>query len=168
MRACTSPASFHQRACSASGARTAAASARALAAEGCRVAISSSDEQRIEAAAKTLRDEGFDVVARVADVREPDQCRNLVEWAVATLGGLEVLINNTRGPVLGTVAEISSWAFLAPALAIFTPLFDARGVALALTVSAALSFGVLLALVSGRWTWHDLRPGGVLPARGPE
>ena len=88
------------------------ASARALAAEGCRVAISSSDEGRLQAAAEALRMEGHDVVARVADLRLADQCRDLVDWASATLGGLEVLVNNTRGPVLGTVAELddSAWA----------------------------------------------------------
>lgn len=87
------------------------ASARALAAEGCRVAISSSDEQRIQAAASSLRHEGYDVVARVADVRQADQCRDLVAWATATLGGLEVLVNNTRGPMLGSVAELDDKAW---------------------------------------------------------
>ena len=87
------------------------ASARALAAEGCRVAISSSDEDRIQAAARELRDEGYDVVARVADVRQADQCRDLVAWATATLGGLEVLVNNTRGPILGSVAELDDQAW---------------------------------------------------------
>jgi len=88
------------------------ASARALAAEGCRVAISSSNEQRIQAAADALRKRGYDVVARVADLRQADQCRDLVEWATTTLGGLEVLINNTRGPILGSVAELddAAWA----------------------------------------------------------
>jgi len=88
------------------------ASARALAAEGCRVAISSSNEERIQAAAETLRKEGHDVVARVADLKQADQCRDLVEWATATLGGLEVLVNNTRGPILGSVAELddAAWA----------------------------------------------------------
>jgi 3-oxoacyl-[acyl-carrier protein] reductase len=88
------------------------ASARALAAEGCRVAISSSNEERIQAAAETLRKEGHDVVARVADLKQADQCRDLVEWATATLGGLEVLVNNTRGPILGSVAELDdvAWA----------------------------------------------------------
>ena len=87
------------------------ASARALAAEGCRVAISSSDEERIQAAASALRDEGYDVVARVADVRRADQCRDLVAWATVTLGGLEVLVNNTRGPILGSVAELDDLAW---------------------------------------------------------
>jgi len=88
------------------------ASARALAVEGCRVAIASSNEERIQAAANTLRQEGHDVVARVADLRQADQCRDLVEWATATLGGLEVLVNNTRGPILGSVAELddTAWA----------------------------------------------------------
>jgi len=87
------------------------ASARALAAEGCRIAIASSDEERIQAAASALRDEGYDVVARVADVRQADQCRDLVAWATATLGGLEVLVNNTRGPILGSVAELDDQAW---------------------------------------------------------
>jgi 3-oxoacyl-[acyl-carrier protein] reductase len=87
------------------------ASARALAAEGCRVAISSSNEGRIQAAAQTLRHEGYDVVPRVADVRQADQCLDLVEWATTTLGGLDVLVNNTRGPTFGTVAELDDQAW---------------------------------------------------------
>ncbi len=87
------------------------ASARALAAEGCRVAISSSNEERIRAAAEALRGEGYDVVARVADLRQSDQCRDLAAWAITTLGGLEVLVNNTRGPILGSVAELNDQAW---------------------------------------------------------
>ena len=88
------------------------ASARALAAEGCRVAISSSNQAHLQAAVEALRREGHDVVARVADLRQADQCRELAEWAMTTLGGLEVLVNNTRGPVLGRVAELddAAWA----------------------------------------------------------
>ncbi len=87
------------------------ATARALAAEGCRVVISSSDERRIQAAAQTLRNEGHDVAARVADVSQADQCRDLVDWATASLGGLDVLINNTRGPTFGTVADLDDRAW---------------------------------------------------------
>jgi 3-oxoacyl-[acyl-carrier protein] reductase len=75
------------------------------------VAICSSDRERIQAAARTLREEGHDVVARVADLRQADECRDLVEWAITTLGGLDVLVNNTRGPVLGTVAELDDQAW---------------------------------------------------------
>ncbi len=73
--------------------------------------ISSSDEKRIQAAAQSLRNEGHDVVARVADVSQADQCRDLVEWATTTLGGLDVLVNNTRGPTFGTVADLDDQAW---------------------------------------------------------
>jgi O-antigen/teichoic acid export membrane protein len=66
------------------------------------------------------------------------------------LSARRVLTDGAQGlgrPGLGTIAEVSSWVFLLPALGIFTPLWNARGVALALTVSAALSFVVLLVLL---------------------
>jgi O-antigen/teichoic acid export membrane protein len=66
------------------------------------------------------------------------------------LSARRVLTDGAQGlgrPGLGTIAEVSSWVFLLPALGIFTPLWDARGVAAALAVSAALSFVVLLGLL---------------------
>lgn len=87
------------------------------------------------------------------------------------LSARRVLTDGAQGlgrPGLGTVAEISSWAFLVPALAIFTPLLGARGVALALTVSAALSFGVLLVLVTRGRTALEARAGGSQPVQGSE
>ena len=48
------------------------ASARALAAEGCRVAISSSNAQHIEAAKLALHNERHEVQGRVADIRKSD------------------------------------------------------------------------------------------------
>jgi O-antigen/teichoic acid export membrane protein len=66
------------------------------------------------------------------------------------LSARRVLTDGSQGlgrPGLGTIAEVSSWLFLVPALGIFTPLWQARGVALALAVSAGLSFAVLLGLL---------------------
>ena len=87
------------------------AAARALAAEGCRVAISSSNAEHLEAAAQALRAEGRDVQARVADLRQAEQCTSLADWAVTTFGGLDVLVNNTRGPVFGTVQDLDDAAW---------------------------------------------------------
>ncbi len=87
------------------------------------------------------------------------------------LSARRVLTDGAQGlgrPGLGTVAEISSWGFLLPALAIFTPLLGARGVALALTVSAALSFGVLLVLVTRGRTGLEAPAGGAQPVQGSE
>jgi O-antigen/teichoic acid export membrane protein len=87
------------------------------------------------------------------------------------LSARRVLTDGANGlgrPAYGTIAEVSSWIFLVPALAVFTPLLGAKGVALALTVSAGLSFTVLLLLVLSRrgpagWARHA---GRVLLVRG--
>ena len=88
------------------------ASARALAAEGCHVAISSSDDARIQKVAADMGAGGDRVVARAADLRSASDCEELVSWAVGELGGLDVLVNNTRGPVLGAVEHLDdrTWA----------------------------------------------------------
>jgi 3-oxoacyl-[acyl-carrier protein] reductase len=88
------------------------AAAKALASEGCVVAMSSSNEAGIEAAATLLRAEGKQVFAKAADLRRADDCSALVDWAVDQLGGLDVLVNNTRGPVLGRVEELDDAAWL--------------------------------------------------------
>jgi len=88
------------------------AAARALAAEGCKVAVSASDDDRIEAAAAGIRASGGEAIARTADLRSASDCTALVAWAVEELGGLDVLVNNTRGPVLGSVEGLddNAWA----------------------------------------------------------
>ncbi|MDP9326157.1 MAG: SDR family oxidoreductase [Candidatus Dormibacteraeota bacterium] len=75
--------------------------AGALLREGCRVAISSSNHERIQAAAQRLSSEG-DVIAMAADLAQADECADLVDWALHQLGGLDVLVNNAPGPPPGT------------------------------------------------------------------
>jgi 3-oxoacyl-[acyl-carrier protein] reductase len=87
------------------------ASARALAAEGCRIAISSHNEQHLQAAVEALQKEGHRVDARIADLRKADDCAALMEWALATLGGLDVLVNNCGGPTFGTLEGLDDAAW---------------------------------------------------------
>ena len=68
----------------------------------------------------------------------------------------------------GHDSEVSSWVFLLPALGIFTPLWDARGVALALAVSAALSFVVLLVLLVRSHAQQERRQRAALRVREAE
>lgn len=79
--------------------------AAALLAEGCRVTISSSSEVRIQATARELSGAG-EVHAMAADLAQPDECAEVVDWAVHTLGGLDVLVNNAGGPPPGTFETI--------------------------------------------------------------
>lgn len=87
------------------------ASARALAAEGVRVAICSRDRERIEAAAATI--EG--AVPIVADVSTVEGARGFVEAAVDALGQVDILVPNAGGPPAGDFASTPLDAY-APAL----------------------------------------------------
>jgi NAD(P)-dependent dehydrogenase (short-subunit alcohol dehydrogenase family) len=78
-----------------------AALARDLAARGARVAVAGLEEERLRA----LRDElGPGHAAFPADVRDLDAVRAAVDGAVATLGGLDVVVANAGIVNLGTVA----------------------------------------------------------------
>jgi 3-oxoacyl-[acyl-carrier protein] reductase len=81
--------------------------ARALASEGCRVVMSSSHADTLSGAVERLKADGDDVVGHRADLSIAAECDALVDWAAEELGGIDVLINNTRGPRLGLVEELS-------------------------------------------------------------
>jgi O-antigen/teichoic acid export membrane protein len=69
------------------------------------------------------------------------------------LGARRVLADGVRGmghPGAGSIAEISSWAALVPALVFLLPPFGIRGVALALTASWCISLAALLATMAIR------------------
>ena len=78
------------------------ASAMGLAREGCRLVICSRDQERIEAAAATIRQQtGSDVTALVADVSSASEAKRLVDAAVSAYGGLEIVVHNAGGPPSG-------------------------------------------------------------------
>lgn len=87
------------------------AAARALAAEGVRVAICGRDPDRLAAAAAQI--EG--VVSIQADVATTQGATGFVEQASSALGGLDILVANAGGPPAGTFATTSLDAY-APAL----------------------------------------------------
>ncbi|WP_430298078.1 SDR family oxidoreductase [Sinomonas sp. B1-1] len=78
----------------------------ALAAEGCRLCVSSSSQERIDAVAANLP-ASAEVHAMAADIANPGDCDRLFTWAVDALGGLDILINNTVGPDPGSVLELA-------------------------------------------------------------
>ena len=78
------------------------ATARALAAEGVRVAIGARTADRLEAAAASI--EG-DVVAVVGDVSTPDGATAWARSAAEALGGVDILVPNAGGPPPGTFAS---------------------------------------------------------------
>ena len=73
------------------------ATARAFAAEGCRIMLSARSIEQLRDAETTLRASGAEVVAHAADVGRPDDAARLIEAAVAAYGGIDILINNVGG-----------------------------------------------------------------------
>lgn len=78
------------------------AAARALVAEGARVAIGSRTAERIEAAAAEL---GGGTVPLVGDVGTPDGATAFADAAADALGGIDILVTNAGGPPAGTFAS---------------------------------------------------------------
>ena len=73
------------------------ASARALAAEGCHVAICARGRERLQQAASELRAaaaSGARIAAIAADMSSADGADAFITQAVTELGGLDVLVNN--------------------------------------------------------------------------
>jgi 3-oxoacyl-[acyl-carrier protein] reductase len=82
--------------------------ARALAAEGARVAICSRDGGRIEAAAARIRQETeAEVITSVVDVTVPWASGAWLDEVGDGWGGLDVVIPNAGGPPPGTFADVS-------------------------------------------------------------
>ena len=73
------------------------ATAKALAAEGCRLMLSARLAEPLAEAAAALRTSGVDVAAHPADVSTPEEAAGLVQAAVTAFGGIDVLINNVGG-----------------------------------------------------------------------
>jgi 3-oxoacyl-[acyl-carrier protein] reductase len=86
----------------AAGAGLGFAIATALAREGAAVALSDLDpEPAQDAAARIAAETGATVHGFAADVSDKDDVERLVAEAAATLGGLDVLVNNAGGPPTG-------------------------------------------------------------------
>jgi 3-oxoacyl-[acyl-carrier protein] reductase len=78
------------------------ATARALALEGCSVAINSRDPKKLTAAAQILAAEaGTKVIPLPGDVTNPALPVYLIAQSAAELGGLDILITNAGGPPAG-------------------------------------------------------------------
>src|SRR5438034_10761089 len=81
------------------------ATARLLAQQGARVAITSTTS-RIEDRAKELADRGAEVFAKVTDLTSGEQIDNLLREALSNDGGIDALVNKA-GMMRRTGASIS-------------------------------------------------------------
>ena len=73
--------------------------AKTLAESGAAVVINNNREkEKLESAARKMRDKGAQVKAVIADITKKDEARKLIDAAIE-LGGIDILINNAGGLV---------------------------------------------------------------------
>jgi 3-oxoacyl-[acyl-carrier protein] reductase len=79
------------------------ATALTLAREGCKVAINSRHEEKVKAAAEKIFNEtGTQAYGVAGDVSNASAADALIQSAVDSLGGLDILITNAGGPPAGS------------------------------------------------------------------
>lgn len=88
------------------------ATARALAKEGCKVAINGRDELKIKnIAEKVDKETGTQVIGLAGDVSQLDVPEKLIQQTVETFGGLDILITNAGGPPPGSIDSLDEAAW---------------------------------------------------------
>jgi NAD(P)-dependent dehydrogenase (short-subunit alcohol dehydrogenase family) len=86
--------------------------ARALAAFGARVVLSSRKLESVETVAKSIREQGGEAVAVAAHVGETAALRALVERTVEAFGGIDIVVNNAAtNPVYGPLLQTDEGVF---------------------------------------------------------
>lgn len=83
------------------------ACAMELAREGASLSICSRYRDRIDTAARRIREEtGAEVYATVVDVSKQENCIRFVEETVRQFGHLDILVTNTGGPAPGALDDV--------------------------------------------------------------
>jgi NADP-dependent 3-hydroxy acid dehydrogenase YdfG len=87
------------------------ATARALAAEGAKVAVAARRLERLERLAAEIGGSGQTALAIQSDITDPDQAMGAVERTVDELGRLDILVNNAGQMLLGPIegAPTEEW-----------------------------------------------------------
>lgn len=101
------------------------ASARALAAEGAKVAVAGRDVAAMQALLDELREAGApDAIAVPMDLSKKEMLKPGVDQAADTFGGLDIFVGNCGGPSSGPFLSIDRAAWEAALNAILLPMVD--------------------------------------------
>lgn len=121
--------------------------ARALAGEGCSVALCGRDAARLARAAEAVRQAGHRPVwSAQADVADGASLHRFLERALEGLGGIDILIANAGGPPPGPIAALPDEAFVRAHELSF--LSVVRACRFAVPLMAAQGWGRIVALTS--------------------
>lgn len=95
----------------------------ALAKEGAAIVASGRTESKVQATTDTIAGFGGRALSVQADVNNPDDLERLVQSALATFGGIDILVNNAQevpnGPLLAVTDDAFTRGFTSGPLATF-------------------------------------------------
>ncbi len=80
--------------------------AKALAEEGCYVALSARNGDQLDQAVADMKALGVDAFGISVDLATEGGCRSFIDQAVEQLGGLDILVNNVGGMIPGTLDSL--------------------------------------------------------------
>jgi 3-oxoacyl-[acyl-carrier protein] reductase len=81
--------------------------AKGFAREGANIALCARGQEGLDAAAEVLRGFGVTVFTQTCDVADPTALKAFIEAAAASLGGIDVLVNNPSG--FGRTNDEAGW-----------------------------------------------------------
>ena len=81
--------------------------AKSLAEEGCNVALSARNQDRLDQAVKDFEAKGVKAVGVICDLSSEDGCGKFIQEAAAGLGGIDILVNNVGGMMPGTIDSVT-------------------------------------------------------------
>ena len=81
--------------------------ANSLAEEGCNVALSGRNQERLDQAVADIEAKGVKTLGVNCDLSNDGGCKKFIDETVVTLGGLDILVNNVGGMIPGTVDSMT-------------------------------------------------------------
>ena len=81
--------------------------AKSLAEEGCNVALSARNQERLDQAVADFKAKGVKVVGILCDLSSEEGCAKFIEESASTLGGLDILVNNVGGMIPGSIDSVT-------------------------------------------------------------
>lgn len=72
-----------------------------------KLVINARNEDRLQAAEKELKNQGYDVFSFAGDITSETECRNLIDATIRHFGRIDVLVNNAGVSMRGTIEQLS-------------------------------------------------------------
>ena len=81
--------------------------AKSLAEEGCNVALSARNQDRLDQAVADFEAKGVKAVGIICDLSDEEGCGKFIDEAATALGGIDILVNNVGGMIPGTIESVT-------------------------------------------------------------